>query len=94
MKNPYSLNTSKWMATTKKLLEQSPLSMPSLVNIVLGSWEDIFHSKIGLKEYQIGKHIWPEPQIIGFLLHEIIPLNLAAAYPGQWRRGAASDECD
>jgi len=68
--------------------------MNEVVKIVLASWEDIFHSKIGARGYEIGKDIWPEPQIMGFLLHEIIPLNLAAAHPGEWQRCAGADQCD
>ncbi len=60
--------------------------------VVLGAWEAIFKSKIG--RFKIGKDIQPDPQIIAFLLHELIPLELASKHPGVWRRGAASDEKD
>ena len=68
--------------------------MGELSETVLSSWEDIFHSRIGAKAYEIGRDILPEPQIMGFLLHELIPLNLSAAHPKRWRRGAAATECD
>jgi hypothetical protein len=94
MNNPFPENPKDWPAVTEKLLKTFPIPMPELSEIVLASWEDIFHSRIGSKGYQIGRDIWPEPQIMGFLLHELIPLNLAAAYPKQWKRGRSSTECD
>jgi hypothetical protein len=92
--NPYPENPVRWSAITEKLLKSFPVSMERITGIALASWEDIFHSRIGEKSYRIGLEIWPEPQIMGFLLHELIPLNLAAAYPNRWRRGRAATECD
>ena len=93
--SPYhKARTENWARITDELLADFPISMSEIVRLALGAWEDIFHSRIGSHAYQIGKHIWPEPQIMGFLLHELIPLNVVAAYPGQWRRGHASNECD
>src|SRR4051812_2589007 len=94
MKDPYPRNPEKWSATTESLLAKFPLQMPDLVKVVLASWEDIFHSRIGAGAYQIGRDIWPEPQIMGYLLHELIPLNLAATFQGQWRRCAGAGQCD
>src|SRR5215469_4165167 len=94
MKDPFPKNPSTWPAVTEKLLSSFPLPMAKVAEIALASWEDIFHSRLGTKGYQIGKDIWPEPQIMGFLLHELIPLNLAASYPRQWKRGASAKECD
>ncbi|HEV2292798.1 MAG TPA: ScaI family restriction endonuclease [Tepidisphaeraceae bacterium] len=94
MKNPYGANIEKWAAITERLLQDFPVKMDELVKVVLSSWEDIFHSKIGARSYQIGRDIWPEPQIMGFLMHELVPLNLAATYPRKWRRCMAGGECD
>jgi hypothetical protein len=94
MNNPFPSNPQAWSAVTDRLLKSFPVSTKEIVEIVLTSWEDIFHSRIGSKAYQIGRDIWPEPQIMGFLLHELIPLNLAANNPKKWRRGSASNECD
>lgn len=93
MKDPYPSDVSVWSSTTEKLLRRFPLGMEDLVKVVLASWEDIFHSRIGERAYQIGRDIWPDPQIMGSLLHELVPLNLGAAYSGKWRRGMAA-ECD
>src|SRR3990172_7631726 len=88
------LPPSKWLRVTEKLLRQFPIKTDDLVKTVLESWQDIFKSKIGQHSYHIGREIFPQPQIMGFLLHELIPLNLAARFPKKWRRGQASTECD
>jgi hypothetical protein len=93
MKDPYPRDPLKWSAKTNALLQAFPISMKDLEEVVLTSWEDIFHSKIGVKGFQIGRDVWPEPEIMGFLLHELVPLNLAAMHVGQWRRGGPG-ECD
>jgi len=95
MRSPYAGRpTRQWLSVTRRLLERFPLSTAQLVELVLHSWDDLFHSRVGRSAYVIGEAIRPEPQIMGFLLHELIPLNLASRYPGQWRRGAAAHECD
>jgi hypothetical protein len=94
MINPYPSDPKTWAKTTDQLLRKFPVPMTEIVKVVLASWEDIFHSRFGRKGFQIGQDIWPEPQIMGFLLHELIPLNLTAAYAKKWRRGAPASECD
>ena len=94
MPSPYPRDVSAWSATTDRLLSAYPIRMKEMVEVVLTSWEDIFHSRFGAKGYQIGVHIWPEPQIIGFLLHELVPLNLSTIRPKTWRRGRSANECD
>jgi hypothetical protein len=81
-------------SATEKLLEKYPLTKNEIVSVVFKSWEDIFKSKIGPQNYKIGKDILPQPQIMGFLLHELIPLNLASMNPKKWKTGAASSEFD
>jgi ScaI-like restriction endonuclease len=94
MKDPYPTDPSKWPKITDRLLKQFPLATNELVEVVLASWEDIFHSRVGARNFQIGRDIYPEPQIMGFLLHELIPLNLACAYPGKWQRCERAAQCD
>jgi hypothetical protein len=94
MKNPFPDNPRDWASITDRLLQTFPISMTDLVKTVLASWEDIFHSRLGAKGYQIGRDIWPEPQIMGFLLHELIPLNLAASYAKKWKRGESAVDFD
>lgn len=86
MTSPYAgLRPEEWSEKTDELVAAFPLDMEELVQVVRLSWEGVFASKIGTKRFQIGKHIFPKPQIIAFFLHELIPLELASRYPGVWR---------
>lgn len=73
------------LARTKAIISAHPLKAAELVEVVTRAWSDIFDSSFGPKGFKIGKDIFPKPQIMGFLLHELIPLELAARYPGVWR---------
>ena len=76
MNSPYKgKKPNQWLAVTKQLIAKHPLSTKEIKEVVLDSWEEIFRSKIGKKPYRIGKDIFPKPQIMGFFLHEIIPLE-------------------
>lgn len=82
--SPYSgLCASKWLEVTERLLKEHPLKRELIVEVVLEAWGQIFKSKIG--RGVIGVDILPKPQIMGFLLHELIPLELAARFPKEWR---------
>lgn len=84
--SPYQgLAENDWLAKTKELVKAHPLSSEAIVKTVLQSWNDIFETSIGKKNFKIGKDITPKPQIMGFFLHELIPLEFAAQYPGKWR---------
>lgn len=76
----------QWNEVTAELLKKHPLDQEEIVDVVLQSWSDIFNSKLGPKEFQIGRDIYPQPQIMAFLLHELIPLELATRHPHEWRR--------
>ena len=88
------LPDTEWAAITQQLIDEHPLDATELVEIVLKSWEAIFHSKIGASGFLIGKHIYPKPQIMGFLLHELIPLEYAVRYPNLWRGEKTSQDKD
>lgn len=95
MDSPYNgVPASKWKTITKQLINEHPLSPDEIVSIVLDSWKDIFATRIGDKAFLIGKHIFPKPQIMGFLLHELIPLRLERDYPDTWRREATAGDKD
>ena len=86
MTSPYvGIHSNKWAEKTDDPIAGYPLDMDELVKVVLASWEGVFASKIGSSGFQIGKHIFPKPQIIAFFLHELIPLELTSRYPGVWR---------
>src|SRR6266568_8533943 len=85
MASPYhGLDRSAWAEKTKALVAAHPLKPEEIVDVVLGAWSAIFKSKIGPKGFRVGRDITPKPQIMGFFLHELIPLELAYRYPGRW----------
>jgi hypothetical protein len=85
MASPYDRKpVSAWSKVTNQLIEQHPLETAELVEIVLAAWASIFELKIGSK-FEIGRDIFPKPQIMGFFLHELIPLEVAVLHPNEWR---------
>lgn len=93
--SPYQgLPKDKWLGKTNELLEAFPLTKDEIVAPILEAWDSIFESKIGRHGIQIGKEIFPKPQIMGSYLHELIPLEFAYLYPGMWRADETSDEKD
>ncbi len=92
--NPYfGLSAENWLAKTNELIATHPIPSSSLVEITKEAWREVFATKVGTAGYQIGVDILPQPQIIGFLLHELIPLLIAARYSG-WRRDVGGTEKD
>lgn len=84
--SPYeNLPDTQWKKVTKKLVNEHPLSSDILIDTVLEAWNGILKTKIAA-ELQIGRDIFPTPQILGNYLHELIPVFLAKKYPGQWTR--------
>ena len=84
--SPYAgKDKSEWKAITEKLIAQHPLDEKLLVQMILLAWNDIFETSIGRHNLKIGEHIFPKPQVIGALMHELIPAELAATYPKEWR---------
>ncbi len=93
--SPYKrLPLAKWAKKTEQLVAAHPLDTKEIVEVVLSSWDAIFKSKIGPHGFLIGKHLFPKPQIMGFFLHELIPLECATRHPTQWRGDQSSDEKD
>ncbi|RKZ66164.1 MAG: ScaI family restriction endonuclease [Candidatus Parabeggiatoa sp. nov. 3] len=83
---PYeNVSSGLWYKVTESLIIQHPLDEQEIVDIVLSSWNSIFDSSIGQHHFRIGQHIFPKPQIMGFLLHELITLETATRYPSEWR---------
>lgn len=95
MTSPYSkAPVEKWPGITRKLIRKHPLKTTEIVEIVLAAWQSIFDSRMGSKGFRIGVDIFPKPQIMGFFLHELIPLELASRYPGTWRVDRYAGEKD
>lgn len=86
MVSPYEdLPPKKWLDVTRWLVNEHPLKIAEIIEVVLAAWDSIFASRMGTRGFQIGNDIFPKPQIMGFFLHELIPLELAARHPTQWR---------
>lgn len=92
--SPYiGLPVDRWLERTRELIEQHPIGAVKLTQITLRSWKDILQTRIGHKGLRIGKDIFPQPQIMGFLLHELIPINVSGEFP-DWRRDVGGTEKD
>jgi hypothetical protein len=86
MSSPYDgVVTQDWKSVTQKLIDSHPLDEKELVDVVLTSWNSIFASRFGTASFTIGKQIFPKPQIMGFLLHELIPLEIEARHSNEWK---------
>lgn len=95
IKYPYeSAPINKWLEITHNLIKEHPLNTKEIVDIVLVSWDAIFKSQFTSKGFKIGVDIFPKPQIMGFLLHELIPLELSVRYPKIWRHEISAGDKD
>jgi hypothetical protein len=91
--SPYfGKDTSEWINITNQLIEKHPLKSDAIVEIVLKSWNDIFNSKIG--SFFIGKDISPTPQIMSFLLHELVAHYVNLRHPDLFKVGTEKHEKD
>lgn len=93
MASPYQNKPqSTWLSVTQELIKEHPLTNEQIVNAVLTSWKQIFESKIG--PLSIGKQIFPTPQIMSSILHELIPYNLAKSVGSDYRVGVSKTDKD
>lgn len=92
--SPYfNVPPDHWADITRSLIEAYPISPIEVVDIVRRSWDAIFESVLG-DGFRIGIHIFPSPQIMGTLLHELIPLEIERLTGGQWRAQRTAGEKD
>ena len=92
-KSPYHGKlVSQWLKITDQLIAKHPIPINEIVETVLKSWKDIFNSKIG--SFYIGKEIEPVPQIMSFLLHELVAHYLSLKHPGVYIVGKEKTEKD
>lgn len=93
--SPYfGAEPQEWAAVTRSLLKSHPLKIDDVVDSVLSAWNGIFTSQIGHQQLKIGQELKPAPQIMGFLLHELVPFELTAKYPRKWKTGIRAGEKD
>ena len=92
--SPYfGIPVDKHFEKTLELIDSHPLDLDDLVKVVIGSWNSIFESTLG-SDFRIGTHIFPSPQVLGFLIHELVPLEFEKLHPGQWRRDTVVSDKD
>ncbi len=95
MASPYEgLSIPEWEKRTRELIAEHPLDPNEIHKVVLHVWDSIFASQIGSKPFQIGVDIFPRPQIMAFLLHELIALEFGFRYPNEWRGDEMASEKD
>lgn len=97
LNNPYPYKDKplhEWKEITESLIKNHPLTEEEIVDICLSAWDDMFNTEIGKARLKIGTDIFPAPQIIGFLLHELIPAEIEKKHPSMWRRDISSKEKD
>lgn len=91
--SPYhGKKVAQWSSITDQLIAKHPIKPDEIVETVLKSWDDIFNSKIG--SFFIGKDIEPVPQIMSFLLHELVAHYLSLKHPGVYKVGTGKSEKD
>jgi len=91
--SPYNgKSIEEWSAITDQLISNHPIKSNEIVETVIKSWNEIFKSKIG--SFYIGKEIKPSPQIMGFLLHELIAHYLSLKYTSIYKVGTEKNEKD
>jgi len=88
----YGKTVAEWSAVTDQLIANHPIKPDEIVETVLKAWDDIFNSKIG--SFSIGKEIEPVPQIMSFLLHELVAHYLSLNHPGIYKVGTLKSEKD
>ena len=86
--------SDSWLDITRQAVAEHPLSTAELIDLVNLSWQAIFDSKFGPSEFQIGKDLFPSPQVLSFFLHEFLALEVAKRYPAIWRRDESAFEKD
>ncbi len=93
MNSPYNgIPKNKWEDITRDLVRRHPFENQEIIQIVFQSWNAIFESRIG--EFQIGKEMFPAPQILSFFLHELIGHYFGKKYKGKFRIGMEKNEKD
>lgn len=82
---PYEdVEESEWKGVTESLIDEFPIEMERIRDIVLDSWNEIFTISNASQDFAIGKTIFPKPQILGFFLEEIVTHKIYKLDPKTW----------
>jgi hypothetical protein len=91
--SPYAgVDPDYWVEITEGLIMKHPLKPEEIVSAARKAWEDIFTSSIG--GFRIGVEMFPKPQIMAFLLQELVTLELVKLHPGEWRGDQTATDKD
>lgn len=92
--DPYAgVNVDGWLKVTQQLIEEYPLSLETIREVVLDSWSRILTTRIG-GELKFGEEYKPSPQMMGNFLHSMIPIVLESNHPSVWRKDEDRTEKD
>ncbi len=93
--SPYASRApSEWLRVTESLVDSHPLQDQQIVSAVLDAWNGLFETTIGKHGFKIGVHIFPKPQVVGALLHELIPAEFVALDSTRWRPEERAEDKD
>lgn len=82
---PYeNVEESEWKSVTERLIEEFPIKMEIIRDIVLDSWDELFTISNATHDFAIGETIFPKPQILGFFLEEIVTQKIHKLDPETW----------
>ncbi|MFZ6066833.1 ScaI family restriction endonuclease [Staphylococcus saprophyticus] len=87
-------NEIEWENVTRELIRDFPISMDTIVDLVLQSWSEIFTLTNEKKDFIIGETVFPKPQMMGFFLEEILTQKIHKLDPETWfadRTGYSKD---
>ncbi|PCI10225.1 restriction endonuclease [bacterium] len=94
-KSPYlGLNENDWKKKTEEIVQDHPIKIDELVEIIKSSWDSIFASTIGTQKLQLGKDIVLSPQFTGSILGTLISHEFSTRYPKAWRPEASKQDKD
>jgi hypothetical protein len=86
MDSPYTGKPeAEWPAVTRRLADTFPLPMATLGAAARDAWDLLYSATVVGGRLHFGVDLFPEPQVIGAFLHELIPWVVAERAAG-WRR--------
>lgn len=92
---PYDkIPQARWLGVTEELVDDHPLRPEQIVTAVIDAWDGLFTTSIGKHGLKIGQHIFPKPQVIGALLHELIPAEFVMLDKTSWRPEKTANDKD
>jgi hypothetical protein len=84
---------SHWLDITKTLISKFPLSADELVATAETAWSELYNSRIGSVNLQIGQDIFLPAQATGVILERLVATHLARHHT-DWRSGTTKGEKD